>query len=155
MNLTATVYPNSWQCLTAYFQNKRLKNKSTWTENLNCWEAQHTKPSKAIHPPRDMFSSHSTCDVICKVVAILSDEVVGIPMVLRSHALNKCPKFRGRHFHTAQWDGTSEDKTWAALRFHFKYSTYGEVMGSKSIFHSVYWENRLLCVRCRTKIAKT
>lgn len=67
------------------------------------------------------------------MVAILGNEVIGIPIILRSNSLDKCSGFIGWHIYPTKGDGASVNETWAAPRFHFKNSTSWELVSSKTV----------------------
>jgi hypothetical protein len=96
-----------------------------------------TYSCQPIHPTRDWLSRQILTDIICKMVAILWNQMICVAIVLSCEIFNEWTELCPRHVSCAHPHRPSIDEARAAFWFHHKYPTCWELMCSKSVLHAM------------------
>lgn len=94
----------------------------------------NTYSGQSIDPWRNIFSCQPIANIIGKMIAILDNEMISVPIVLVRTVFNKGSKFLRCHIGSTNFNATSKSKSRTILWLHLENSTRGLLMSSKCIF---------------------
>lgn len=96
-----------------------------------------TDSSKTIDPTGNRNSSESNTSIVAEMVAILGDQVVGIPSVLCCKLLHHTPHLFRSHLRLPHQNRPPKPKSLAPPRFSFEYPRRRILVSSECVLHSM------------------